>query len=214
MSSYKNAITKEAKNIKKSLILADMAIIVLGVLMVVFPERSGDFICRAVGAILCVMGVFRVIAYFTYDRSELFGSFALVQGAAFIGFGVYFLARPQFLAAFLTVALALVLIIGGVMKLQYAIDLARMGSSLWWVELIGAIVMTALGVVTFLDPFEAASGLMIFIGISFLVDGIWDMISVLWLSKAVKRLKHAVEKEVNNIRTEQSAVDVDYTDVQ
>ena len=214
MSSYKNAITKEAKNIKKSLILADMAIIVLGVLMVVFPERSGDFICRAVGAILCVMGVFRVIAYFAYDRSELFGSFALVQGAAFIGFGVYFLARPQFLAAFLTVALALVLIIGGVMKLQYAIDLARMGSSLWWIELIGAIVMTALGVVTFLDPFEAASGLMIFIGISFLVDGIWDMISVLWLSKAVKRLKHAVEKEADNIRTEQSAVDVDYTDVQ
>ena len=214
MSSYKNAITKEAKNIKKSLILADMAIIVLGVLMVVFPERSGDFICRAVGAILCVMGIFRVIAYFAYDRSELFGSFALVQGAAFIGFGVYFLARPQFLAAFLTVALALVLIIGGVMKLQYAIDLARMGSSLWWIELIGAIVMTALGVVTFLDPFEAASGLMIFIGISFLVDGIWDMISVLWLSKAVKRLKHAVEKEADNIRTEQSAVDVDYTDVQ
>ena len=191
-----------------------MAIIVLGVLMVVFPERSGDFICRAVGAILCVMGIFRVIAYFAYDRSELFGSFALVQGAAFIGFGVYFLARPQFLAAFLTVALALVLIIGGVMKLQYAIDLARMGSSLWWIELIGAIVMTALGVVTFLDPFEAASGLMIFIGISFLVDGIWDMISVLWLSKAVKRLKHAVEKEADNIRTEQSAVDVDYTDVQ
>ncbi len=214
MSSFKSAITREAKNIKKSLILADVAIIVLGVLMIVFPERSGDFICRAIGVILCVMGVFRVVAYFAYDRSELFSSFALVQGAAFIGFGVYFLARPQFLAAFLTVALALVLIIGGVMKLQYTIDLARMGSSLWWIELIGALIMATLGVVAFLDPFEAASGLMIFIGVSFLVDGIWDMISVLWLSRTVKRLKNAVENEVNNIRTERSAVDVDYTDVQ
>lgn len=213
MSTISEDLRDEAKGIRRELIFMDIAIMAMGVLMTIFPDQSRDVICRAVGIVLCVWGVIRVIEYFIAKGTEAFGSFALVQGAAMIGFGVYFLIKPEFLAAFLTVALAIILLIGGVMKFQFGIDLVRLKVKSWWVELIGALLMIALGVIAFVNPFDAASGLMMFIGISFIVDGIWDMVSILWLSNAAKKVKKAVEAETVTEEQQPPVIVVDAEDV-
>jgi uncharacterized membrane protein HdeD (DUF308 family) len=197
MDSVENFVLgmkREAKTVKRDIIIIDAAVMLLGLLLVFFPAQSSNIICRVFGGILAVLGVLRVISYFAAERTEAFGSFALVTGAAMLAFGVYFLAKPAFLAGFLTVLLAIVLFIGGVMKLQYAIDLMRLNAYGWWVQLIGAGLMVVLGIVAFADPFDASQALMLFIGASLLVNGLWDIVSVIYLTGIIKKVKNKVEQ--------------------
>lgn len=214
MSFLDPKIGENTKSIKRELIFADCAIIILGLLMVIYPGKASDFICWALGVILCIWGVIRIIHYFSSPVHEIFGSFALVQGAAFIGFGVFFLVDPRFVASIISVCLGIVLLISGILKLQYTFDFMRLKTRFWLVELIGSVIVIALGVLSLVNPFGAAETLMLFIGIAFLVNGVWDLFSIIYLSMAVKKVMNAVNNEIEKVQLENSAIDVDYKDVQ
>jgi len=181
--------TNHAQNVRREMFVSNLAVFLLGLLMILFPAASGSIICRAIGAILLLWGIARAIAYFRIDRLEIFGSFALVQGAAGIGFGLYILLRPEVLAAVLIVVLSIFLLIGGVRKLQYGFDLARLKAFGWWVELVGAVIMSVLGIIALVNPFDAAESLMMYIGIALVVDAVWDMISMFYLSRKIKHIR-------------------------
>jgi len=199
-------MTKRVKNVKLEIILLNVAIILIGVLMVVFPEQSQTIICRVVGILLCAWGLFLMISYFARSKLEVLGSFALVQGVALAGFGVYILLKPEFLAAVLTIVLAIILLAGGAMKLQYAMDFMRLKLTAWWTELIGAVCMIVLGIVAIADPFKAATTLMIFLGISLLLDGVWDLVSILVLSTKLKAFRKNVNAVMNEVTTDNNPV--------
>ncbi|MBQ1977370.1 MAG: DUF308 domain-containing protein [Ruminococcus sp.] len=192
-------LTASDKNIKRELIFADIAMMVLGLLMVILPKQSADVICIAAGIFLGIWGLIKLVTYFASKKTAPFTSFGLVEGATLAGFAVFFILSPQVLKEFLEIVLAIVLLISAVMKLQYTVDFLRLKEKFWYIPLIGAAVSIALGVLIFIDPFNN-HGLMLFIGISYLVNGLWDIISVLVLSNASQTLsldddKKSAEKE-------------------
>lgn len=183
---FTEKVKETSKNTKKEIAFVDVALLLLGVLMIIFPEKSADIICIAIGAILGIWGLVRLITYFASGKVESFGSFALVQGVALLGFGILFVLNPEILTSFLFAVLAIVLIVSGVMKLQYAVDFLRLKAKYWYISLLGAVISITLGAVVFFNPFTAAKWLMLFIGISLTVNALWDIISVMILSKITK----------------------------
>jgi len=159
---------------------------------------------------LAVWGVARAVAYFVTAREMVLGSFALTQGALLMGFGICFLVRPGVLAAFLTIALAVVLLVGGVMKLQYAIELSGLGVRGWWIELLGAALMVILGIVAFVNPFEAGEALMMFLGAAFVVDGVWDLASVICISALARKVRRREEQMAADARAQADALEVEF----
>ena len=141
MESIKNLL----RSVKTRLVITALVVIAIGVLFVLKPGTSGTWICYIVGAALCVSGVVRFITYFLGDFRKSFGSFDLVWGAALLLCGVYILVRPSLLYGLLTTAFAIFLVVDGVLKLQYAIDLYRMKAKGWWFVLAVALVMGVLG---------------------------------------------------------------------
>ncbi|MBQ7548846.1 MAG: DUF308 domain-containing protein [Clostridia bacterium] len=186
--------TKSMKTFKREVIIINGVIIVLGLLVAIFPETSRSVIGYVVGAVLTALGIIRTIMYFTESKFQIVGSFALVQGTVLLVFGIYFLVKPEFLATIMTAIFAVILIVGGVMKIQYAVDLLRFKFRYWWIELIIAALMIVLGIITFANPFEAEKALMIYVGISLMVNGILDIISILYISSIAQRAKEAVDE--------------------
>ncbi|MBR1780100.1 MAG: DUF308 domain-containing protein [Oscillospiraceae bacterium] len=198
MSSEKKKSPKplhlEKSSIHRELLLVAVLCIALGLFMVIDPGASGELLCRIIGVGMVIWGVLRAIIYFVQSRAVVLGSFSLVQGALLIGFGITFLARPELLAAFLVLGLGVLLAVGAVLKLQYALELHHLRASSWWVELLGTLLMAILAVVSFVNPFKAGNALMIFLGIAFLLDGVWDLISVIALMVLSRRVAKAVEE--------------------
>lgn len=201
-------LKKKTMEVAREFILLNIGIVLLGGFLVIFPSLSAAIISYILGFILSVWGVFKIIEYFRI-RNEFFGSFSLVQGCVLLGFGIYILIQPGFLSSIISIVLNMILFIGAILKLQYTLEFARLKSKGWLIQAIGAVIVIALSIIAFLNPFGAANFLMIFIGISLIFDGIWDLVTMIYITKFFKN----IEKSIENIaRNDEDYVDAEYSD--
>ena len=159
-------MVKKIKGIKIELIIISIVLFALGFFLVIYPELSQLIICKAVGIALCVWGVLRLITYFSMAKEE-----------------------PEVIAMFFGTILAIVIIIDGILKLQYGIEFYHMKADKWWIEAVVAAFMVVMGVIALFNPFDSSVALMIFIGIVLMVEGVSDLISIIRISAFVKKLK-------------------------
>lgn len=199
-----NGIYKKLKTIKLEIIIVAVALFVLGLFLVIFPAASQEIICKAIGVALCVWGVLRLINYFRIAGNEVLGSYGLVQGVTLLAFGMFFVIKPQVIGVFLGTALAIIIIVDGILKLQYAVDFYHLQSDKWWIELIGAVIMVVIGVIALLNPFSTTTALTVFIGIALMVEGLWDFISLMRIVSVTKK----AGKAISNIKDQMDAVDM------
>ncbi len=183
------------RGVKNEIIIMNAAMVVLGILMVMFPQMINGLICQGIGAVLCVWGIIRIIKYFMARAESAFGSFGLVQGGAMLGFGIFFLANPDFFVSIIDTALAIILLVMAVIKVQYAFDFLKLNSSRWWIQLLGAVVMAVLGILALTKPFGVANIVMILIGAGLIFSGLWDLISVIRMSVFVRDSVNGVRKK-------------------
>jgi uncharacterized membrane protein HdeD (DUF308 family) len=84
--------------------------------------------------------------------------------------------------------LGIVVIIDGILKMQYALDFRKLNQQYWWLEFICAVIMVVLGVVVIINPFTAVATVMRFVGIVFIIEGAMDLISIFCISKISKNM--------------------------
>ncbi len=188
MSKEITQLNTNTKNIKREIIFADIGIMILGLLMVIFPADAGKIICITGGILLGIWGLLKLVSYFAAVKNGPFSSFGLAQGATFVCFAIFLILAPQFVKPFLVAVLALILMISAVMKIQYTVDFLRLKNKFWYIALIGAVVSITLGTITLFNLNNTAKWVLLFVGISFLVTGLWDIISVTLLSNASKTM--------------------------
>lgn len=68
----------------------------------------------------------------------------------------------------------------GVFKIQTALDARQFGLKAWWVVLVLAICSGGFGLLLIVNPFEGAVALMILLGVTMVVDGIQNLLVVLY----------------------------------
>ena len=101
-------------------------------------------------------------------------------------------------------ALAVIIIVDGILKLQYAVDFYHLQADKWWIELIGAVIMIIVGVVALFNPFSTTEALTIFIGIALMIEGIWDFISLMKIVSVAKK----AGKVLSDMKDRADAVDM------
>ncbi len=182
----------------RNLTIAAIVCVALGVVFLAQPYFMFNYCGYTIGGLLCAIGLVYVLIYFIRKpvsgvyRSE----FAL--GAMLLAAGVYVLiasCRPDAIGLSISLrmivtALGVLIAADGVIKLQYALDLARMHFSGWWAALLTSALGIALGVLMtmgLVDSFGVLIGMgesdflnaMLFLGIAFCVNGALDVITVI-----------------------------------
>ena len=188
-------VRRNIRGVRNEMIIMNVATIILGILMVMFPDTINGLICQSIGAVLCVWGIIRIVKYFMERAENVFGSFGLVQGVAMLGFGIFLLVTPNFFVGFIDMVLGIVLLVMAVIKLQYAFDFLKLDSTRWWIQLIGAVIMAVLGILALTKPFGAANIVMILIGAGLIFSGLWDMISMHRMAGFVRDAVNGVKKK-------------------
>ncbi len=199
-------IYRKVKELKAEMLILNAAIVVLGFLMIIMPDQFNQFMGQILGVGLIIWGVLRCITFLRLKGEDMFGSFALVQGAGMLGFGIYFLTQPSRFGDLLNMALALIVMLVAVLKIQNAINYMKLKIKRWWLHLIVALLLLAFGVVALVRPEGlAARTLLILIGVALVVSALWDIISILILSKFIKSA--AKESSVRSRLVETTVVD-------
>lgn len=179
--------TKKAwKQFRTVSILVSCLLLALGVVMLIWPEISALAVCIILGVLFIAVGVYELARYFNLGFAGLLFRFDLTLGMCNILIGILLLVHPAGAMVFLPVAAGFYMMMGSVFDIQLSVEMRRSGVSSWWLSLLMGIVSTAFAFFLFLDPFNGASALMIFVGVSLIISGIENLCTILCVSKAVK----------------------------
>lgn len=178
----------EVKEYRKSYILVSALYVVLGAVLLVWPTSSLKMICYVLGFAMVVIGLTFGIIYFTKENPRGFLQMDLVIGIVCLAFGVFILLNPAFLSHVLPFAMGIILLLGAVVKIQSSISMKRLRFRRWYLVLIGALVMIALGIVLLCNPFVQERYMILYIGACLILDGLINLISMICISLRVKKL--------------------------
>lgn len=179
---------KEVKEFRKSYILVSALYVVLGIVLLIWPSTSVRMICYGLGIAMLVLGITYGVIYFTKDDLSSFLQMDLVIGIICLAFGIFILLNPAFLASVLPFAMGIIFLLGAVVKLQSAFNMKRLNFSKWYLVLICALLIVALGIVLLCNPFENERFMILYIGSCLILDGMTNLICLFCIQFRVKKL--------------------------
>lgn len=178
----------EVKQFSKSYILISALYVVLGIVLLAWPTTSVKMICYGLGFVMVVLGITYGIIYFTKDNLAGFLQMDLVIGIICLAFGVFILLNPTFLSTVLPFAMGIILLLGAVVKVQSSFNMKRLKFEKWYLVLICALVIIALGIVLLCNPFKEERHMIFYIGICLILDGLTNLVSLICIQTRVKKL--------------------------
>lgn len=150
--------------------------LVLGILLVAWPEAAIIYLVITVGVLFLVPGLFSVFGYLT--RGRLRGGSFPIAGLGSMLFGLWLMIMPAFFVGILMYVLGAVLVLAGISQI---VNLSAARS--WTVVpggffVVPVLVLTA-GLVVLFNPFSAAAVPFIVLGVSSIVYGLSDLVNII-----------------------------------
>ena len=173
---------KVLKNWKVQEIGGAVALLICGLVLLLMPELTLVTIANVIGILVIIIGAFFLIGYFL--RKELAaGNNDLIKGLVIVCIGIFICVKSELVVSVLPVVLGIGVVLSGILKLQHAFDLKRMGFDTWVRIGLTAAVNIFIGLIVILNPFSTVAWLMRLVGIGFLFSGVTDLITTIYVSK-------------------------------
>ncbi len=196
------------ENLKKlswESILASAIWVILGGVLIFFPQAVNEMIAYVLSGAMFVVAVIEFYNYFKKDVTVHFYRNDLVFGVVALVVGIILLAKKDVIISLVPVALGALITISGVKKLQNGLDLLRLKINGWKALLILAAVNIIFGVIMIICALETAKVITVLIGIGLVYSGGTDLFSTIWVSKnAKKSVKDDKPQETGLIEAESS----------
>lgn len=176
-----NEEKKKSKNPAAVMMMTSLAYLVLGIVMVIFPQKVLDVLCYALGGAMTVYGLFNIISFFVDREGEMY--FELIIGVIATGFGIFALFSPSSIAAIINIPIGIIIIVDSIMDMKHSFTLKNLGMAKWWIPFIVsvAVIMFSLTTIFFTNIFGAL--IMIVLGIALIYEGVSGFVLIILLSK-------------------------------
>lgn len=182
---------KQAKN---SFLFMSVIYIILGFLLLIWPGRFLTWGCYALGVVVLLYGMSRIIAYMANKDLVSYLNVDLVVGIIVAAIGLFLLLRPGVFISILPIVFGLFIIFNGIVKLQNAFDLKRLNYEKWWSIFIMSGISVLLGLFIIWNPFKAAAMTARIIGIVLIVEGISGFGTTIFSWRMVKKMKKLMKE--------------------
>lgn len=186
---------EQVREVKKSFCILSAAYIVLGIVLLVWPDLSVKTFCYVFGVGMIIFGCAHLVLYFTKDKLQSVMQMDLVSGIVGTATGAYILLKMEYMLEIIPFALGIVALLGAVVKLQHALDLRRLGASRWYLLLAFSAALFVFGGLLIANPFEGIEIIVVLIGVSLIIDGVGNLLGIFWLRYVVRHLKKAARAQ-------------------
>lgn len=184
------AVKRFFKRLKWETVVSTIVSIVLGIVFIANPTGASDLICKVAGIAMIVVGVLFFVRFFAEGAEEFE---ALRNGALVLLFGLFFLIKTGTVVSLLALFFGLFLVIDGLDDVREGLEGKRRGARGWqWLFVLAGVVVT-LGVLVMFLSFD---WVMILLGISLILNGIGDVVAVIWFEEEIKKLAAGQSEEV------------------
>lgn len=196
----KRPIEKVGGDLKKSAwssIIESIATVILGILLIVWPNEVIRIIAYVMGAVLVVKGAYQVINYFVVKGQNDFFNNNLLGGVISVLIGVTLLILGEEIAHVFRIVIGIFLIYESLVRINTSIKLHAANINAWKYVLILALMMLIVGVfVTFYSGAVVTliGWMMILAG---LIGIVGDVMFIQYLNIIVEKLIGKNQKDEN-----------------
>ncbi|MEZ3445470.1 MAG: DUF308 domain-containing protein [Lachnospiraceae bacterium] len=174
------------QDMKQNYFVNAVIMIILGLVLVIWPHILGVMLCYLLGGALIVMGAIQLIGFLRGERLGFYNKFSMFMGIVLVLLGIWICTQPRIVLSIIPVVVGIIVLIHGLMDIQYTLDIKRTGSTKWWIALIAAILTLIVGLLLVFNPFTAYEISMIMLGIAMLYDGGSDLVLLIFSYLAQK----------------------------
>lgn len=173
-------------------IIVSVLMCALGVFMMLRPEASAYALSIACGVLFILLGIMKLVGYFSKDLYRLAFQYDLAFGLLVIAVGAAILSRPGEMMGLMCVVLGLCILADGLFRVQTALNAKHFGLPLWWLILVWAIVTGIMGFLLLLRPGIGGRALMIFMGAALVAEGLLNIDTIVTAVKIVKNQRQDI----------------------
>ena len=163
------------KNFKNMYSILTICLILVGAVLLIAPGIALDVVCIIFGIYMIIYGAVKIMGYFAKDAYQLAFQFDLALGIVIAIVG--------------STCIGIVMLVDATFKIQTSIDSKRFGISRWWLMLILAVIVAAIGILLILMPGETTRLMVRLIGLNLCMDGILNLVIVIDTVKTDKALR-------------------------
>lgn len=165
--------------IKRDKILTGLILLIVGILFLAAPTTTTKIIYGAVGVVLAISGILRLIMALRIKEAGIMKTLAIIFAAILLILGVFFLINPNFLIAYDYIIFGLLMVANGFVNILGVLkgEIKIQGSKFLYI-LLSAVLLIA-GIVVLLHPFSAAAMLTRLIGIMLILSGVINLVIAL-----------------------------------
>lgn len=198
---------KFLKSIKFNLLSSAILCILLGIVLMIYPNTSLTLVCRAVGAIVLITGLGFVGSYLRVGKTRWFGKIELVFGSIFAILGGFIVLFPLGIVRIVPIVFGVLLVYHGIANMKQAFELHQYKDKGWWFPVLIAASTIGLGILIMKNPFETIELLMRIIGVCLLYDGLMNTMLVGRFVKSIRNFRKLEEAEAEAANAEEALVD-------
>lgn len=155
-------------------VIKGICAVIMGVLLVTWPETAILYLVIAIGAMFLVPGVVAVLNYIFKSREQ--GAMFPIVSVGSMLFGLWLMISPAFFVGILMYVLGAVLVFAGISQIMQLVN-ARGWTQVAFGYYVMPVLILIAGLVVLLNPFAAATVPFIILGVSSIVYGITDIIN-------------------------------------
>ena len=193
---------EKLKALFRSYLFDGILLIILGIMLLLWPESALVALCTIIGCTLIVLSLFKFISFFS-DVSGLRSGGVLFVGLLQLVAGIALVVNPGFFIAWFQIIVGIMLFYGAVLLFVNAWDLRDAKGSEFAATIIFAVLMLILAVIIIINPISFAAFIVSLEGISLIIEGLSMVIFLHRVKRVAKKVEKAAEDDENIIDAEE-----------
>ena len=171
-------------------IMRCVSAIVIGVLLMVWPEAAILYLVIAIGVMFFLPSLFSLVGYFMKGRQA--GMYFPVISLGSLLFGLWLMVSPAFFVGILMYVLGAVLVFAGISQIVTLLS-ARSHSAVAIGYFVMPVLILLAGLVVLVNPFAAATIPFFILGVSSTIYGITELINIYKFRKKEVKTEIVIE---------------------
>lgn len=155
---------------------------IIGIILLVRPDESVEFISILCGATVIMLGVGAWISYFTKFRS----TFLAILGTLAVIAGIILCVKYRSIISAVLFLFGIFVLVGGVVDLVSALEARKNDLKSWIISVVMAVITIVLGLLVIINPFNSVMALTRILGAGLIVYAVMDLITFIQIRKMVK----------------------------
>ena len=147
--------------------------VAVGGFLMICPGMAVEIMYRLAGIIFIILGVVKIMGYFSKDIFQLAFQFDLAIGIIFIILGFILVLKPQRM-----IEIGILMLIDALLRIQTALDAKKFGLVKWWILLLISLTAAIIGILLLIMPFSGRKIIVNFVGLNILINGVLNFVMV------------------------------------